>query len=225
MDSGDDDIWYQVGYVLERVRGAPRKLPALETLQRSRGASGTGGSSGNPGHGKDDPVAGLASTVLRSLGTRVLGLWPSRGSPGVLGLAAAAGSGAAAALLTDLVRPLLRSARDGSVADAPDRGSSALEGVGRGLTYAALVRPRVPGPAFLAGFLYGTVEYVASPWGGLPRLLRAGSPHGRLPLASELLEPDPELDADYLEHLAFGLALALLYDLVHDANRGIREEE
>lgn len=228
MESGNDDIWFQIGYALERFRGVSRKLPALETLQRSRGASddrGSGGRDGdNPGHRRGDPVTEMVSAGVRSLGARMLGLWPERGRPGVFGLLAAAGSGAAAGLLTELARPLLRPDSGQPPDEEPEVGASVLTGVARGLTYGAVVRPRVPGPAFLVGFLYGTAEYVASPWGGLPRLLRGASPHGKLPLVRDLLEPDEEPTPVYLEHLAFGLALAVLYDVVHGENRGMRDE-
>lgn len=252
MHSQEDDIWYRIGYALERVRRAPGSLPALETLLAAGGASGdrssarssgepSGGRSSersrreapgdNPGHGsrsrpasgaRDALVQALAAGGARSLAGRLLRIWSPRERVGIVKLMTAGASGAAAALLTELVTPLTRPG-SGETPGGEELALSVLEGVGRGLTYGGVVEPRLPGPAYLLGFVYGTAEYVAASWGGLPSLLRSASPHGKIPYLSGLLEPSEDEDRIYLEYVVFGLTLALLYDAVRE-KRGIDEE-
>jgi hypothetical protein len=51
---------------------------------------------------------------------------------------------------------------------------------------------------------------MAHPAGGLTYLLRGQTPQGRLPVVKEILgDLEPE-DREYVEQLAFGVALALL---------------
>lgn len=233
MSSDQDEIWYRIGYALERVRHAPEELPRVRALLSSRSPAGGGGREREPDAPAKDAPGGdgdrdallqeLVSTGSRSLVRRIVRLWSPRKKVGLGGLLAAGASGAAAAVLVDLIGPLVRS---GSFAPDTEDGLSAslLEGAGRGLVYGGVVEPRLPGPAFLLGFVYGTGEYLASPWGGLPALLRSVSPQGKLPLVSHLLEPEEGRHPDYVEHVAFGVALALLYDLVHE-NRGIVDDE
>lgn len=235
MSSDESDIWYRIGYVLERARHAPDELPRLPELLRPGNPddSGSEGPPPNPGAGSGDEPPGdagtealvreLVTTGARSLAGRILRLWPPRQRASLADLLAAGASGAAAAVLVDLVGPLVRSGSGRSGGEA-GLSSGLLEGAGRGLLYGGVVEPRLPGPAFLVGFVYGTGEYLASPWGGLPTLLRSVSPHGKLPFVSRLLEPGEDRDPDYVELVAFGLALALLYDLAHE-NRGIADEE
>lgn len=231
MNSDRDDLWYRIGYALERARQAPGELPPLRALLSAGEGSGNPPPDGNPGPDEesragdraDRLVREVVATGARSLGGRILRAWTPRRQVGLAGLLAAGASGAAAAFLVDRLAPLVRS---GSRRSGREDGLSGtlLEGVGRGLLYAGVVEPRLPGPAFVAGFVYGTTEYLAAPWGGLPVLLRSVSPHGRLPLVSRLLEPEEERHPDYVELVAFGLALAIFYDLAHE-NRGIEDEE
>lgn len=153
----------------------------------------------------------LISTGAMLLLDRVI---PARGRdrrPGFTGLLRAGAAGAAAALVVDLVRPLLSGNAELPVLD---RGTvdRVLAGVGQGLVYGALVEPRVPGPAFVKGALYGSVEYAADPMGGLHTLLGQHTPQGRLPGVAEFLEGLDAHDRAYLEHVVFGIALAVLYE-------------
>jgi hypothetical protein len=66
----------------------------------------------------------------------------------------------------------------------------------------------------LKGTLYGSTEYVADPAGGLTRLLSTRSALRRIPLVSllaRLLEDLDPHDRVYLEHVTFGIVLAILY--------------
>ena len=54
------------------------------------------------------------------------------------------------------------------------------------------------------------MEFLLSPLGGLGRVLGRQAPYARLPLIRDLVgDADPGGDG-YLEHLVFGLALALM---------------
>jgi hypothetical protein len=86
-----------------------------------------------------------------------------------------------------------------------------LSGAGRGLLYAAIVEPRVPGHPILRGTTYSALEYALTPWGGLEGLTGTAAPHRKIPVLSVLLQNRGE-EEQFLEHLAFGIALALLYD-------------
>ena len=50
-----------------------------------------------------------------------------------------------------------------------------------------------------------------SPWGGLEELAGSAAPHRKVPVLSVLLKNRGE-EEQFLEHLAFGIALALLYE-------------
>ena len=155
----------------------------------------------------DDLISTGAMLVL----DRVI---PARGrdrKPGFTGLLRAGAAGAAAALLVDLVRALLRGNAELPVLDR-ETVDRVLAGVGQGLVYGALVEPRVPGTALVKGALYGSVEYVADPMGGLRTLLGQHTLQGRLPGVGEFLEGLDAHERAYLEHVAFGIALAILYE-------------
>ena len=95
----------------------------------------------------------------------------------------------------------------------------------RGLLYGALVEPRLPGPALVRGTLYGTLEYLVSPWGGLTALAGPGAPHRRIPLLASLFDDYQRSDDSFADHLVFGVALALLYGNVPRAAAERRQDE
>jgi hypothetical protein len=166
----------------------------------------------------DDIVASGASAAV----AKVLNGWKPQRKTTTLRLLRAGAAGAAAALVVDVLRPLLRG--DPSVRpldkETVDR---LLAGIGQGLVYGAVVEPRVPGPALVKGALYGTAEYAIDPVGGLGRVLGAHAPYRRLPVIGHLLEDLDPHDRAYAEHLIFGVALALLYGSSPSSN-GIRIE-
>lgn len=232
MSSEDQDIWYRLGYALERVRDVPRAVPGLETLKdlggassEARSSSRSGGrGSGDEDHGNPGNLpARLLEQGARSAGNRLLSALPARGRVRLLELLASAVAGSAATVIVEVAGSLLRSDKELSL--DPDHLATTLSGgAGRGLAYAGVVEPRVPGPAFLAGFLYGTAEYLTASWGGIPTLLGSAAPHRKVPLLSEILEADDRAEDLFLEHLLFGLALALLYDGLRP-NRGTTDDE
>lgn len=230
MSSDDQDIWYRLGYALERLRDVPSSVPGLETLKSVGGASKEGrssGGSGNPDGDRDGSSGNLPARLMdqgaRALGSRILSVLPSRRRARLLDLLASAVAGTAATVIAEVVGSALSSEKDLPL-EMDELAATLSGGAGRGLAYAAVVEPRIPGPAFVAGFIFGTVEYVTASWGGVPALLGSASPHRKIPLLSEILEADDREEDPFLEHLAFGLALAFLYDALRP-KRGTAEEE
>jgi hypothetical protein len=163
-------------------------------------------------------AAGVAMLV-----DRLLGGWGRRSKPGITGLVRAGVAGAAAALLVDLARPLMRGKAEIPVIDR-DTADRLVAGVGQGLVYGAVVEPRLPGPAVLKGAVYGSVEYATDPIGGLSGLIGPHAPQRRLPVAGAVLDGFGHHDRAYVEHLLFGIALAMIYESSPSSN-GIRLEE
>jgi hypothetical protein len=151
----------------------------------------------------------LIAVGAGSVVTRIFSLWPSRAGPGLFRLFRAGAAGAAAAFLAELARPALT----GKATVTPleqELTDILLAGAGRGLLYAALVEPRLPGPPLLQGAAYGSLEYALTPWGGLSELAGAKAPQAKVPALAVLLK-DRGADEHLVEHVAFGVALALLY--------------
>lgn len=195
----DDDFWFRLGYAAERALG--RVSPGEKKPRQPRRKEAR------------EPAVGEAAGRLIAAGAgtsvvRLLERWGGRGRPGPLSLIRAAGAGAAAALLVEVARPLLT--RQELSLDG-DLIRELLSGAGAGLVYAALVEPRVPGPPLFRGAVYGTVEYLISPWGGLGDVLGPLTPQKRLPLVGALLEDGDHPRTSWVEQLAFAVALAELY--------------
>lgn len=206
-------IWFRIGYAMERARLSPARgersarsarkraksraiLPRARTLtpiQRSQRIF--------------DTVFALGAGTVA---TRVLRYWPTRRRATLLGLFRAAASGAAASVLLRLLQPVLAHEEAAAPLDQ-ELTDLLLSGVGRGLVYGALIEPRVPGPSILQGATYGSLEYVVAPWGGLEAILRRESPHGRVPVLSYLFRAENPAEMQFLDHLVFGVTLALLY--------------
>ncbi len=207
--SSDQSIWYRIGYALGRARApspsGTRKLPSLAQRRRSEPAPPDGERTPPPG-GKEDLLASAAVVALGKL----LDGWRPRHPSGVLRLLRAGASGAVAALVVELLRPLLTG--DPGVRSLDDETvDRLLAGAGQGLVYGAVVEPRLFGPDFLKGTLYGTAEYAMHPMGGLYRMLGSHAPLRRIPGVGSLLGELDAHDRAYLEHVTFGIALALLY--------------
>jgi hypothetical protein len=218
--SSDQSIWYRIGYALGRARSAAPSVPArtLASLaeRRRTGAAPSGEKRRTTPGGRDDLLASAAVVALE----KVLEGWRPRRRSGILRLLRAGASGAVAALLVELLRPILtgdpavRSLDEATV----DR---LLAGAGQGLVYGAVLEPRLPGPDLLKGTLFGTAEYAMHPMGGLYRILGSRAPLRRVPGVGSLLgELDPH-DRVYLEHVTFGIALALLYGESRPRSNGI----
>ncbi len=196
----NEDLWYRLGYALETARA---RLPAVKGVVKERLPLPLDDAS----HKLLDAFLTVgAGTFL----TRILSVWPGRRRPGLLGLVRAGAAGAAAAFLAEMLRPILTAEeQQGSLEE--EITDILLSGAGRGLLYAAIVEPRIPGPPALRGSAYGALEYALTPWGGLEELAGKAAPQRKIPVLSVLLQGRGG-DEPFLTHLAFGILLALLYE-------------
>ncbi len=225
----EEGFWYRVGYALERARApsAPREWQRLAGLAERASRASFGDA--EPRVGKNGRAGGFVTEQLVSAGVaavagRLLDVWRPRRHVGFSRLLWAGASGAAAALMVDAVRPFLRGEPNRPVFDR-ETGGRLLGGVAQGLLYGAVIEPRVPGPSVLKGALFGSAEYAADAAGGLVTLLRSHTPHGKLPFVGRMLEDIDPHDRVYMEHLAFGIALAILYGSSPSGNGASEEDE
>ena len=221
--ASEESFWYRVGYALESAKQptAPAEgrrlggLAARAPRERARPREGAG---------ERNVTDELLTVGITALAARLLDAWQPRRKAGFKRLLWAGAAGAAAALLLDVMRPILRRQPELPILDR-DTGDRVLAGVGQGLLYGAVVEPRVPGPALLKGALFGSAEYAADAAGGLMHLLGAHAPLGRVPFVGKILEDIDPRDRVYVEHLAFGIALALLYGSSPSSNGILPEDE
>lgn len=222
MTDTTQPLWYQLGYALERTRREPtrerlrdlgRKLNAFRSGDQGKVSPRRAEKDARPSPAKessdggDDLWGGLAATAGGALVAAILRGWPPRREPGVAMVARAAAAGAATSVLIELGRRMLHDGESVQVEDLPDR---LLSGAARGLVFGAVAEPRLPGPPILRGLTWGGAEFLLSPLGGLPRLLLRHTPYKRLPLVQSAVKPEDQGEGDLLEHLVFGIALALL---------------
>lgn len=229
MTETTQPLWYQLGFALEKARREPtrerlrvlgQKLSAFRSGDQGEGGPRrVGKTSTNPPQGQTpstgdgsagrevDAWDGLVATAGGALVAAVLKGWRPRHDPGVATVARAAAAGAASAVLVELGRRVLQGGPGLDVEALPKR---LLSGAGRGLVFGAVAEPRLPGPALLRGLAWGGAEFLVSPLGGLPRFLLRHTPYGRIPLVRGALQQGDEGDGDLLEHLVFGIALALM---------------
>jgi len=219
--SSETSIWYRLGYTIEQARRVPsRPKRVLEGLADRARRKPAGAQPAPPV--RRDPLDELVATGAVALAAKALDAWRPRSKTGLGALVRAGAAGAAAALAVELLRPLL-AGRGGARTLGADAAERILEGAGQGLIYGAVVEPRVPGPPLLKGTLYGSAEYAVVPAGGLVKLLGSASPLHDVPLVSGLMKGAGGHERSYLEHVAFGISLALLYGSSPSSN-GMREE-
>ncbi|MEQ9398420.1 MAG: hypothetical protein RJQ04_04570 [Longimicrobiales bacterium] len=213
--SSKKSVWYRLGYAYEQAKQAParssRKLASLK--ERA-----------TPSAPKKDALPDLDELMASgaaALAAKALDRWRPRRSTGLVSLLRAGASGAAAALLVDLVRPLLSGqARVGDVDE--ETLDHLLSGAVQGLVYASVADRWIPGPPLLKGSVFGTAEYVTHAMGGVSGVLGNATVLHRLPMVGSLLKELAPEDRDYLEQVVFGVALALLYG--SDSSSGIVDD-
>jgi len=219
--TSEESLWYRIGYALESakipslppVRGGSGRAARMRSRRRAEAQAPRAG-----GVGDDLVTAGIAA-----LAARLLDAWQPSRRTDFKRLVWAGAAGAAAALLLDVLKPILRGEPALPTLDR-DLADRLLAGVGQGLIYGAIVEPRVPGPSLVKGALFGSAEYAAEAAGGLAHVLGKHAPQGKLPFVGRMFEDAYPHDRAYLEHLAFGVALALLYGFSPSSN-GIEPEE
>lgn len=219
MPTSSSDLWYQLGFALEQTRRHPTrervhdlaaKIAAFRDGNQAKSRSGGPSSSAPPSRNGGDPVDGLITTLTEGLTAGVLRLWPARHQPQPMHWVRGAAAGAAAVVVQELVHVALH--RDPESLAQRSRGlpERLLAGAARGVIYGGLAEPRLPGPRIVQGVIFATVEYVASPLGGLGHLLGRFAPYARIPVLRSVVEGSSEGDDDYLDHLVFGVATALM---------------
>jgi hypothetical protein len=219
--SSDTQFWHRIGYALERAKDAPSDATSIlsgltERVREASPRKGAERKSPFPLPETDQLVA----VGLTAIAGRLLAAWRPRHSTGITDLLKAGLTGAGAALLIELARPLLRGERGVPSIDE-ETFDRMLTGVAQGLAYAAVVEPRLPGPGMLRGAVYGAVEYAVVPLGGLAKLFGKATPQGRLPVLGQVLDRVDAKDRAFLEHLAFGVVIGALYGTRGDSS-GIR---
>ena len=216
-------LWYKVGFALERARQAPASGGrALASLKDRTKPAEEKGSRKIPNPESWPTADELVASGAAALAGRVLDGWRPRSRGGTSRLIRAGIAGATAAFVVEVVRPFLEGRIEAPTLDR-ELVDRLLVGAGQGLVYGSVVEPRIPGPAMVKGALYGSAEYAVDPMGGLSHLLGGHAPQGRLPVVAHLLEDLDGHDRAYVEHVAFGMALAILYGS-SPSNNGIRVE-
>ena len=188
-----------------------------------------------PGNARPEPGLGLSGKATTSLWALALGAGTvslarraahRRRSTTSRSLARGAVAGASAAGALLLLRQLTarRTERPapegtgrataesmGAQGDPGDVAGELLAGAGRGLIYAALLEPWLPGPPLVRGALVGTADYLAAPIGGLFVRMQALSPIRRIPVISALLDVGGVRDEPFRLFLLEGVLLGLIY--------------
>jgi len=221
--SSDDHLWHRIGYALERAKGRPAEATsALAGLaDRVRGAAPRKAAERVSPFPLPDTDQ-LVAVGLTALAGRLLAAWRPKHDTSVTDLLRAGLAGAGAALLIELVRPLLEGDRDVPVIDE-ETFDRMLAGAAQGLAYGAVVEPRLPGPGVLRGAVFGAAEYAVVPLGGLAKVFGKATPQGRLPVLGQVLDRAGARERAFLEHLAFGVVIGVLYG-VRGESKGIRFE-
>ncbi len=146
----------------------------------------------------------LAAPSLAAASSKAIRRWAKRRRPSLPRLLRGAVAGAGAAGVVHAYRYLTGDREELDLMD------ELLAGAGRGVIYAAVLNPLLPGHPVVRGAVAGTAEYLAGPWGGLYGLLQDLSPAHRIPVVRTLLETGDAEDDPYIAFLIYGVALAVL---------------
>jgi len=202
-------IWHLLGEALERAGAAlvaTSEPPTAKEKLRWRGKPSTA-----PGEPWSEILLGTGTALFSAAAFR----WSRSHTPPARLLVRGAAAGAGAALALVLLRLLRERGEGGARPDATELAQEVsdelLAGAGRGVLYAALLHPLLPGPPLLRGALAGTADYLASPLGGVFSQLQPLSPIRRVPVISVLLEIGDVEESGLLPFILQGAILGALY--------------
>ena len=136
-------FWFRLGYALERARHGPPTAGRSLASRSLKGLAERQAKSLNA-EGESDPALAWPSIddIVASGATaavaKVLSGWKPRRKTPTLRLLRAGAAGAAAALMVDVLRPLLRGESGVGPLDR-ETGDRLLAGIGQGLVYGAVV--------------------------------------------------------------------------------------
>jgi len=202
--------WYDLGFALERARQNPSR-DRLDGLVDRLMSFRSGTDDGDQVAARDgaDAFDALLGGGAAALGRQMLKALPKHSDPSVTRVAKGAAAGAAATLARELTAPLFEGRFERPDIDdgLPQRLAS---GAARGALFAAVIDPRLPGPAPLRGAVYAAVEYLLAPNGGIGRIAGGIAPWRILPGADAVVKKLDAGEESIVDHLVFGLALALL---------------
>lgn len=240
---GKKDLWFRIGEGLERALQlfpgdrdgrAPRRTPPRK---KAKGRSRKGGASTpvkrlsdllGEGEGRLEelvrsPLGGLAAAGSGTLALRLVKRWTDTRRPPLGALLGAAGTGAAAALIRELALAAL-DRQEGTGTE--DLVGAVLSGASEGLVYASFLEPFLPDSTVVQGSVLGAAGYAAAPFGGLSGVLRPLGAHRAIPVLGGLLEDAGEEreDRSLVEHLAYGMLLALAYRSLFRSSSGTTDE-
>lgn len=200
--------WYDLGFALERARQNPSRDRLDGLVDRLMSFRRTGSATPRERDGADafDALVGGGTAAL---GRQMLKAIPKQRDPTVMRVAKGAAAGAAATFVRELAGPLL----EGSL-ELPELGEGLpgrlASGAARGALFAAVVDPRLPGPAALRGAIFAAVEYLLAPNGGVSRIAGGIAPWRIIPGADTVVSQLEAGEESIVDHLVFGLALALM---------------
>ena len=215
-------FWFHIGYTLEQLRNISTETAEKVRISEDTTSDRTQNAPENLHTTWSSLLEGIPTTdILGAISTLMKHRKPIHMTT-FGNLAKAGASGALSALITSFLNPKTRESAD--LALDRETRDRLLAGIRRGLLYSAILEPKVPGPTVLKGALYGTIEYAAKPAGGLSQLISTHKSPSPFSALESLLEGLDSHDHSYIEHIVFGVLLALLYGSSASSN-GILEED
>lgn len=163
------------------------------------------------------PLSSVVSGAVSALGASAAMRWSTGRRPALSRILRGAAAGAGAAGILYAARVFLERDRMEPPDSAREVADELLAGAGRGVLYATLLDPYLPGPPLVRGAVAGTVDYLAVPFGGLFSKLQALSPVRSIPVLSILLETGDAEEDGYVTFLLHGMILGVLYGDTGDA--------
>lgn len=214
---GTGGIFFSIGYgigSLEKfISGKANPMTPARESARAGTAAARSATASTPGAPAMPAVPSEVGT-LAFIGLGWALRWLLR--PGPINWPRAVLAGVAGTACSDLARILqYQQAGDQGLPDpAPWEDEPAdivaryVSGIARAVAYAAIIHPRLPGPALARGICFGAVDAAAAESGGLMQVLEEIAPGLPIPLASL---HTPLHSQGPLPHLAFGFGVGLLY--------------